>query len=519
LDDQNRLVPRGEKGELCIAGPAVSGGYLNQPEKTSQVFIKNPYSNETGYETLYKSGDLASISENGDIKIWGRVDFQIKIRGYRIEPGAIDTYVLQYPGITEAVTVAADGAAGIKRLVTYIAAEKKIESKTLRDFIAGFLPPYMVPQGIEQIDKLPRNTNGKIDRSKLPEPTYTENKDYTPTETETEKKLARLWALSLGVEAEKIGLYDDFFELGGDSLRAVLLSLEISKAFGADVSPAELFKARSLKQQAAILAISRGFNPLYRYSAGADKTPLFFAHGANIGAEAYAPLAQKLPPNQPFYCFENHNIFNFGSRIKGITHLAETYTKYLKEMAPHGPYILGGWSFGGLVSFEMAVQLEKNGDVVEHLYLLDPTLIRTEEEKKLRGKLREISNYREYLKHDPLFERFRNMGLLDRLVENDNEIAKDMEQYVPTAAYRGEATLFKAVKPDPVNPDSPLEVLDIKRRLEFLTLQRRDNGFGGYIRNLRIIEILEIHDGFMRGEALDTIAAVIGGHTPQHPAI
>ncbi|MDR3192615.1 MAG: alpha/beta fold hydrolase, partial [Treponema sp.] len=256
------------------------------------------------------------------------------------------------------------------------------------------------------------------------------------------------------------------------------------------------------------------FKTIHIYSGQGDKTPIFFAHGGNIGPEAYIPLAQKLPEDQPFYCFENYNIYHSDRRIRGVASLAEKYIEFLRELVPRGPYILGGWSFGGLLAFEMARQLEAAGEGVEHLYLLDPRLLRTGEERELREKLLETNNYREYLSRDPLFERFRNLGLLDKLIENNREVGRDIQAYIPASGYGGETTLFKAAKADPADPGASPETLQILRRFQAIADESPDNGFGGYVPRLRIIEIPEIHDGFMRGEALEIIASVIGNGCP-----
>jgi thioesterase domain-containing protein len=291
----------------------------------------------------------------------------------------------------------------------------------------------------------------------------------------------------------------------------MMLTIEISKTFfETGLSPAEIFQSPVLKEQSRILTSQKAFKAVHVYSVNGHKTPIFFVHGGNIGPEAYVPLAQKLPEDQPFYCFENYNIYNPDARIRGIAPVAEKYIELLRNLAPRGPYIMGGWSYGGLVAFEMALQLERMGETVEHLYMLDPGLIITPEEKQLREKFMEINNYREYLSKDSLFERFRSLGLLDRLIENNREVSRDVQEYVPAASYRGEATLFKSIKEDPANLNIPPEVSAVLRRLREINRQKRDNGFGEYVSRLRIIEIPEIHDGFMRGDALDMISSVIG---------
>jgi pimeloyl-ACP methyl ester carboxylesterase len=344
-------------------------------------------------------------------------------------------------------------------------------------------------------------------------PPFPAGEKPAPLETEMEKKLAGLWAFVLGLAEEQIGREGDFFDLGGDSLRAVMLAFEIRKAWGTDLSPAKIFKSSLLREQALIIAAPRIFSAIHVYSSAGEGPQIFFVHGGNIGPEAFVPLARKLPPDQPFYCFENHNICNPEAKIRGIVPLAKQYIEFMKALPCRFPCILGGWSFGGLVAFEMALQLERSGEGVDHLYLLDPSLVRGDEEKKLREKVLDPGNYREYLERDPLFERFRRLGLLDLLMENNKEVSRDILDYGPAAPYRGEATLFKALKDDPLDPSASPETAEIRRRLQDMARQKEANGFGGYAPKLRVIGIPEIHDGFMRGEALETIASVIAGGT------
>jgi amino acid adenylation domain-containing protein len=511
-DREGKIAARGVPGEFWVSGPLVSAGYLNQEEKTAEVFVGNPFSKERGFERAYRTGDMARITKEGRIEILGRADFQIKIRGYRIEPGEIDACVLRYPGIVESLTVAAENRAGIKQLVSYVAAEGGINARSIRDFVAGFLPPYMVPRFVVRLDKLPRTIHGKVDRGSLPPPSLAGEK-AAPPETEMEKKLAGLWAFVLGLEKEQIGREEDFFELGGDSLRAVMLAFEIRRAWGTDLSPAKIFKSSVLREQALVIDAPSIFSAIHVYSSAGARPQIFFVHGGNIGPEAFAPLARKLPPDQPFYCFENHNICNPEAKIRGIVPLAKQYVEFMKTLPCRFPCVLGGWSFGGLVAFEMALQLERLGERVEHLYLLDPGLVRGDEEKKLREQIVDPGNYREYLGRDPLFERFRRLGLLDLLIENNKEVSQDILDYVPAAPYQGEATLFRAMNDDPVDPSVSPETAEIRRRLQDMVRQKKANGFEGYAPKLRIIGIPEIHDGFMRGEALETIASIIAGET------
>jgi fengycin family lipopeptide synthetase D len=237
VNDRNELVPVGESGELCAAGRQIGYGYLNLPDKTAQVFIKNPFNPSPDYARMYRTGDIARMDADGQIEIRGRLDHQVKVRGFRVELGEIDTAALQYPGIAEAVTVAVPGPDGENRLVIYVSPPEKAEPKPLQQFIGDSLPPYMIPALVVPIAKLPRNLSGKIDRAALPaaEIGAAVLQDDLP-QTETEKQLADVIAHILKVPVESIGANADWFDFGLDSLLVFDLILEIQRRFNADLT-------------------------------------------------------------------------------------------------------------------------------------------------------------------------------------------------------------------------------------------------------------------------------------------
>jgi acyl carrier protein/phenylacetate-coenzyme A ligase PaaK-like adenylate-forming protein len=236
VGNQNELLPIGETGELCVAGRQISNGYLGLPEKTASAFVKNPFNNSPDYVTMYHTGDVARMDENGQIEIRGRIDHQVKVRGFRVELGEIDTVALQFPNISEAVTVAAVGPDGENRLVIYVASPETIDSKSLQKNIGDELPPYMIPAQVIQLPKLPRNLSGKIDRAALPTVELSDNVDTADLpQTETEKKIITIVAKILKTPVDTIGRNMNFFDIGLDSLLLMDLILEIRQC-GADLT-------------------------------------------------------------------------------------------------------------------------------------------------------------------------------------------------------------------------------------------------------------------------------------------
>ncbi|ROR25864.1 non-ribosomal peptide synthase protein (TIGR01720 family)/amino acid adenylation domain-containing protein [Mobilisporobacter senegalensis] len=230
----NALCGIGVPGELCITGDGVSQGYLNRQTLTDEKFVDNPL----GTGKMYRTGDLARWLPDGNIEYIGRMDDQAKIRGYRIEPGEIESRLLELEGISEAVVVVREDKVQEKYLCAYIIAETEIEEKDVKIHLRKVLPDYMVPAHIIPIDAIPLTRNGKLDRASLPLPEY-KSKEYVTPRNENEMLVVQAFEQILGVE--DISITDSFFEMGGSSLKAVLLCNELEKATGVRLSLSDIF--------------------------------------------------------------------------------------------------------------------------------------------------------------------------------------------------------------------------------------------------------------------------------------
>ena len=253
VDKNNKLQPFGAQGELCISGDGLAKGYLNRPELTAEKFVYDPFWNENGQgkrELMYKTGDLVKWLPDGSIEFLDRIDTQVKLRGFRIELGEIEASLLHYNGIKEAVVLAKEDKKGSKFLCAYYTSNTEITLQELKDYLGSKLPVYMVPSCLVRMESIPLNSNGKIDKKKLPEP-YLEEKEYIPPEGETEAKLARMWQEVLGVET--VGANDNFFELGGHSLKATVLAARIHKEFNKSVPLEKVLNTRDLRELAGYL--------------------------------------------------------------------------------------------------------------------------------------------------------------------------------------------------------------------------------------------------------------------------
>ncbi len=251
LDDQLREVPQGEPGEIFVGGDGVARGYLNRPELTAQRFIADPFSAKPGAR-LYRSGDLARYSAEGELEYLGRIDHQVKIRGFRIELGEIEAALNQHPDVRGSTVIASKSQDGDGRLVAYVVPSNgTLSINALREHLAQKIPEYMIPSAFVRMEDLPLTPNGKIDRRALPEPGSSRPEMRVPfvePRSRTEQILADIWSQVLGID--QVGIHDNFFELGGDSIRSISV-LSRSQQRGVHCSLQQLFRTPTIAEIAS----------------------------------------------------------------------------------------------------------------------------------------------------------------------------------------------------------------------------------------------------------------------------
>ncbi len=250
LDEYKRPVPEGQPGEMYISGENLAAGYLGNPLLTDERFLKDPFIEG---ERMYKTGDMARMLPDGNIEFLGRMDNQVKIRGYRIEPEEIELRLIEHPDIKEAVVTAYENAAREKALSAYIVAFRDITEEEINEYLKSAVPHYMIPEKYRFMDSFPLMPSGKVNRKALPEPDDNSGShiNFKAPESETQKKLCEIWKTVLGTK--RIGIYDNFFDLGGHSLKVLKAALLIDREFGVELSASRLFKAATLKEQAELI--------------------------------------------------------------------------------------------------------------------------------------------------------------------------------------------------------------------------------------------------------------------------
>ena len=374
LDSNLQPVPIGIPGELCIGGVGVARGYLHLPELTSEKFIPDPFSTESGAR-LYKTGDLARYLPDGSLDLVGRIDHQIKIRGFRIEPGEIESTLTQCPGVLQAVVVTREDTPDEKKLVAYLTTrpESSVTTPEVTSFLKTKLPEYMLPSAFVLLNELPLTPNGKIDRRALPAPDFTRpasEKSFVPARNHLERQIANIWENVLGVRP--VGVQDNFFDLGGYSLLAVRVTRQIEKVFGKKLPVTALFQLPTVEQLAQLLSEGVPLAPwssLVPLQPKGSRIPFFWIHGESSDAI----LPRYLGTDQPLYGVLHQGHDGRPAAYTRVEDIAAHYLSEIRTVQPTGPYFLGGYCFGGMLAFEIAQQLRKQGDQVALLVLLTPS--------------------------------------------------------------------------------------------------------------------------------------------------
>ena len=433
VDEHRRPLPDTVPGELAIAGAGLARGYLNQPQLTAERFAlladtahtpEGPVAQGT---RLYLTGDRGRRLPDGQVGFLGRSDFQIKLRGYRIELGEIEAVLQAHPGVGRAaVKLVAAGTpqAHLLGFVTPVGpwptsglspAENRLQlAASVKRFAGERLPGYKLPAAIGVLDSLPLTTSGKVDRAQLPESQSVQIPDteLLPAETPLEKYLATAWSENLGSEISAINV--NYFEAGGSSLGAAMLTTQLSQQLGISIPTALLFDLADIGQLARRLAQLHGSELAKRFGEEAialqlerdlgwniarpagegmwsaeqgvwppllaplkttgRRAPLFLVHPPGGIVICYRQLAQHLDAEQPLVALRARGLHGPEVLPESLEAMAAEYWQMIRRVQPHGPYLLGGWSLGGLVAYEIAQQVVRSGEQVGRLILLDTAI-------------------------------------------------------------------------------------------------------------------------------------------------
>ena len=427
LDKHLQPVPIGVVGELYIAGKGIAKGYLDRPQLTKERFLQLPFlSSETG--KAYKTGDLARYKKNGTIDFLGRVDHQVKIRGHRIEPDEIKMVLAGMEGVQEAL-VRVHKNKELPYLVAYLLTKKPQETTHLRNSLKEVFPDYMIPGVFMQLKEFPRLPNGKIAFEKLPIPqaeAILNKRTFVAPSTKIEQQLAAIWEAVLNISP--IGIHDNFFEIGGDSIQSIQVIAKASKV-GIALAPDQLFEHQTIASLTNYL-VSKNANANLKTSEwssivslnkNGSKPPLFCIHSGGGHVFFYQPLAKRLSPDQPLFALQPYGLDGQNIWHSSIEEMARFYIQEMKKVQAHGPYHILGTCFSNAVGLEMANQLQTNGDTVAILIIVDsgPQYLLG---ASLRGEKKTMSRFASMIKEgnwSGIQKKFRN-----RLIRSKQKIVQ-----------------------------------------------------------------------------------------------
>ncbi|MEL7160366.1 MAG: amino acid adenylation domain-containing protein, partial [Bacteroidota bacterium] len=382
LDRYLQPVPVGVAGELHLSGPGLAKGYVNRPELTRERFFTGV---AAGAEVrLYKTGDLVRYRKDGKIDFLGRGDAQVKIRGFRVELSGIGNALNALDGVRESV-VRVHEINGDARLVAYyVPQDDTTDAAALAAQLRRSLPDYMVPSVFLRLEHFPRLPNGKVDLRALPTPTEADTqltrpgvqRSYASPETDAERTLAAIWTEVLG--HDPVSRHDDFFAIGGDSLKSIRV-IALAKKKGLALAPHQLFNHPTLAELAAAISVeavtderdASAYETLVLLRKGGDQAPLFCVHSGGGHVFFYRALADGLNGDRPVYALQPPGLMGQEQVQDSIEAMAADYVKAIREVRPQGPYHLLGTCFSNAVCVEMAHQLRAAGARVGEIFIVD----------------------------------------------------------------------------------------------------------------------------------------------------
>jgi amino acid adenylation domain-containing protein len=484
LDQALHPVPDGVTGEVYLAGGGPTRGYLGRPGLTGQRFVADPFGGPG--ERMYRTGDLAVRDPDGQLRFLGRADHQVKVRGFRVELGEIEAVLTQHQDVAKAAAAVREDHRGENQLVAYAvpAAARTVTPDGLRTHLARTLPAHMVPPAIVVLDRLPLTASGKLDRKALPAPGTPASASGAPR-TEPELRLRAIVADVLGLDADRVGVHDSFFDLGGHSLLVPLLTSRIRTELGADLPVREVFAAPTVAGLArragggeASTASAFGtaaLEPVVGLRTRGDREPLFCFPPVSGLAWGFAGLGRHLHPDRPLYGLQSRGLIPGQPRSGSPAETVADHLARIRELQPQGPYHLLGYSMGGLVAHGVATALQAAGEEVALLALLDsfpgawarrgprpddrPAVLRSLLTVLGRpvpdaGEAMTDARFAELVRQVPDLPGSLDDAELAALVDVTADNRRLLGEFAPTP-YRGDLLLFTAAHDPDAHPDRP----------------------------------------------------------------
>ena len=463
FDRELNLAPVGVPGELYIGGIGVAREYVNNPELNNKKFIFNPLY-ESGKKTLFKTGDIVKQLPDGNIQFIGRDDDLIKIRGFRAELHEIEEAILEYSNIKQVTVLLKSNESLGKHLIAFVTLKKiqNFDTQDIKQFLKKKIHASFIPAFFIILDQLPLNYNGKIDKrilrlSEIKEEQYLQS-IYVAPKTKIEKKLVAIFSAVLDIDQSKISVHDNFFDLGGHSLLVIKVLTAIQVEMGIELKISAFFQASTAYDLGQLIWLCEErkklindkecwlnshltASSLVALQNYGNKKPLFLIHPVGGTVFCYLGLSKYLGSDQPCYAIQDPSIESGMIMYSSVEEMAAQYIHFIQQIQPHGPYYLGGHSFGGMVAAEMAYQLLEAGEGIAFLGMLDTWLLSTSQ-PEIRERLKEKMVYHHEMTKQKITQ--ENVDNRDALIELNFHRLQNLGFNYEPKVLECKITLFKA---------------------------------------------------------------------------
>lgn len=372
VDENLKFLPKGIVGELCISGTGLARGYLN--DESSEKFVKNPFKQDG---KMYRTGDYANWDHAGNLIFKGRKDAQVKIRGFRIDLKEIEMIINELDTVDSNKSIIRINENNNKQIITFLVTKTDINTDEIAAFLKARLPYYMLPSQLIMLEEIPLTFNGKIDEKKLLAIADLQGKNSEQnsidknTYNEIEKGLIEIWQNVLN--KQEIGIHDDFFEHGGYSLLATKIVALVEKKFDVKLPLSIFFEFPQISSMSDFIKenTKKAASTIIQIQGKGDQKPIYLAPAGGGNTYSYFNLSKKMGENQPLYSFDFPGLDGVSQITDTVEEVAEKFIKELLLFDKSNSFILGGYSFGGTVAYEMSLQLLAKGYHIEQLIIID----------------------------------------------------------------------------------------------------------------------------------------------------
>jgi amino acid adenylation domain-containing protein len=384
LNEDRQQIQDGGIGEIYIGGRGVARGYLNKSVLTSGRFVIRSIDDDNAGR-FFKTGDFGRFTGDGNIEYLGRIDDQVKVNGYRIELESIETMIKNSGVVKHAVALTRKNNLGFIQIVAWVTLNSGRSIQDIWNYLVTKLPGYMLPTNIREVENIPFTHNGKVDKDLLLNALYAENLNNGSVmpRSELENTVFNIWKALF--KRDDIGIYDNFFDIGGNSILAVKMLSQLKKSTDRHISFILLNQYPTIESLAKLLdkpTLPEIPNILISIKPQGSKPPIYLVNGGGLVNDGFFNLSDELDDDQPVYGFQSNGYDSNGNMFERIEEIAAQYIKSILENDPSGPYCIAGYSLGGVIAFEMARQLKASGKEIRLLAMIDgltrdPELIKT----------------------------------------------------------------------------------------------------------------------------------------------